>query len=158
MCVCVCVCVCVRVRVRVHVRVCVCACVCGVCVCVWRVHGRSAVRCTGEPGSDQAAADSVGGEKGGGAAAKADTSAENDQTVTWSSLGRRVRQMCIDFCPKVHKESIAQMDSLPNMIKAGKYCYDCILMKVTVCGIHMLRLLSAYKLSPRQLPILAGFS
>ena len=109
---------------HVHGHPCVCVCV-HVCVCVFVcvcMHGRSAVRCTGEPGSDQAAADSVGGEEGGGAAAKTDTSAENDQPVTWSSLGRRVRQMCIDFCPKVHKESIAQRDSLPNMIKAGKYC------------------------------------
>ena len=66
------------------------------------IHERYHVGLTGEPTSDQPTSGPVGGEEGGGAAAKTDMAVvEGEQPVTWSSLGRRVRQMCIDFCPKV---------------------------------------------------------
>ena len=56
---------------------------------------------TGELSSDQQVPALVGGEEGGGAAAKTDIPPEGNELVTWNSLGRRVRQLCIDFCPKV---------------------------------------------------------
>lgn len=85
--------------VRVHN-----ACVRGVLVYV----------CSGEPNSDQQASASVVGEEEGGAVAKTDgTPAEGDEVVTWNSLGRRVRQLCIDFSPKV-MESTTQTDCLSS--------------------------------------------
>ena len=80
-------------------------------VCIHNTHmyGRSACVRTGELSSDQQVPALVGGEEEGGVAAKTDTPLEGDEPITWNSLGWRVRQLCIDFCPKV-RENTAQSE------------------------------------------------